>query len=451
MEENGELKVTFTINRGRLFRVARCEITGTSSIPIAEFRAALRVRDGQPYSSSLLDADVSLIRDLYRRRGFASADVVRAVEPAPNAPDVGEVPVIARIAVTEGVPTIVDAVTFSGNEAIDQASLRARLPPVRGRAVRAWDSSPWTATRCSWRIRTSATKTPPSTRRRSSSENNTQGHHSVRHSRRTAGAGRPRVDRGQRPHRDLHDRTRAAGSAGKPFGLSAINESQRRLSGLGLFRRVRISELRHGDETGRDLLVTVDEAPPTTVGVGGGLEARMVPVVAPSGAATDELDLAPRVFFQIGRRNLFGRNRSANLFASLSLHSAALDRRQRHGIPRRRHVSRAAPLRHGLRCVRQRHGRTAGSIHLQLQAHQRERAVIARHLTRGVSVTGNYQIQRTKIFDARVAAADLPLIDRTFTQFLLSSVSASLIRDTRDDPVRPRIRRLHQQQRSAGR
>ena len=37
--------------------------------------------------------------------------------------------------------------------------------------------------------------------------------------------------------------------AGDPFSLSAINESQRRLTALGLFRRARITELRHGGET----------------------------------------------------------------------------------------------------------------------------------------------------------------------------------------------------------
>jgi len=63
--------------------------------------------------------------------------------------------------------------------------------------------------------------------------------------------------------------------AGDPFSLSAINESQRRLAALGLFRRARISELRHGGETTRDLLVTIEEAPPTTVDYGGGVEGKL--------------------------------------------------------------------------------------------------------------------------------------------------------------------------------
>jgi len=47
---------------------------------------------------------------------------------------------------------------------------------------------------------------------------------------------------------------------GDPLGLAAVNESQRRLVALGLFRRVRITELGHGEETRRDVLVTVEES-----------------------------------------------------------------------------------------------------------------------------------------------------------------------------------------------
>ena len=36
--------------------------------------------------------------------------------------------------------------------------------------------------------------------------------------------------------------------------------------------------------------------------------------------ASEKLEFAPRASFEIGRRNLFGTNRSVNLFTSLSLH-----------------------------------------------------------------------------------------------------------------------------------
>ena len=57
---------------------------------------------------------------------------------------------------------------------------------------------------------------------------------------------------------------------GAPLGREDRDESQRALSALGLFRRVRLTELRHGSSTRQDVLVTVDEAPMTTISYGGG-------------------------------------------------------------------------------------------------------------------------------------------------------------------------------------
>jgi translocation and assembly module TamA len=161
-----------------------------------------------------------------------------------------------------------------------------------------------------------------------------------------------------------------------------------------------------------------------------------VAVPTASGPAADELDLAPRVFFQIGRRNLFGRNRSVNLFTSVSLHS--------------KHSSAAGVTEYRfVGTVREpRLFDTPVDAFVNVTAEQQIRssfnftrrsasAAVARHLTQTVSATANYQIQRTTVFDARVAAPDLPLIDRTFTQFLVSSFSGSLVRDTRNDPVDP--------------
>src|SRR5262249_33584946 len=54
--------------------------------------------------------------------------------------------------------------------------------------------------------------------------------------------------------------------SGDPLSASALAESRQRLAGLGLFRRIQIEDLRHGNETARDLLVTVEEAPATTIG-----------------------------------------------------------------------------------------------------------------------------------------------------------------------------------------
>ena len=107
-----------------------------------------------------------------------------------------------------------------------------------------------------------------------------------------------------------------------PLGATSVLESQRRLAELGLFRRTRITQVGHGDETRRDVLVSVEESPVTTIGYGGGLEAgQRVTRTEPEGAAVSQLDFAPRAFFEIGRRNLFDKNRSINLFTRVSLRS----------------------------------------------------------------------------------------------------------------------------------
>ena len=106
---------------------------------------------------------------------------------------------------------------------------------------------------------------------------------------------------------------------GAPLGLRDLIESRSRLSSLGLFRRIDIRELEHGPSSRRDVLVTVEEAPATAIGYGGGLEATRFRIAGPDGEAVEDLQLLPRGFFDIGRRNLGGKNRSVNLFTRVSL------------------------------------------------------------------------------------------------------------------------------------
>lgn len=66
-------------------------------------------------------------------------------------------------------------------------------------------------------------------------------------------------------------------------------------------------------------------------------------------------------------------------------------------------------------------------------------AELLRRVSRQVSVTGNYQLQRTELFDERIEENDRLLIDRLFPQVRLSSFSLSAIRDSRDDLIDPKV------------
>ena len=99
---------------------------------------------------------------------------------------------------------------------------------------------------------------------------------------------------------------------------------------------------RHGDESKRDVLVSVEEAPATTVGFGGGVEAgELLLTDEETKSASQHLEVAPRAFFEIGRRNLFGKNRSVNLFTRVSLGNLQNQTTSKglRRIPRDRHLS----------------------------------------------------------------------------------------------------------------
>jgi outer membrane protein insertion porin family len=433
-EADGELVITFAVDRGQQFRVATYEISGNTAMALADFAPSLRLHDGQPFSAARLDADVQAIEDLYHRRGFAAARVNTAVEIVTQTPPPAQVPVAVRAVINEGPSTTLDAVTFAGNDAIAEPALRARLtlrpgsPYVPGQVAADRDAIQVAYQDLGYE--SASVEAVPAF-----SQNNT--HVAVAFS--IEEGPRVFVDHvlivgNVRTTSDTIERELRIKS-GDPFSLGAINDSQRRLTALGLFRRARITELPHGGETTRDLLVTIEEAPPTTIGYGGGVEVGQVVTTEQGGTvAANQLDVAPRAFFQIGRRNVFGKNRSLNFFSSVAFHSQESSANVEYSAIATYREPRIFD--------------TAFDAFVNATFEQQRRssfnfarrgvsADIARKLTRTLSVTSSYQIQRTTVFDEDLSPEDKPLVDRLFSKFRLSSFSSSLIRDTRDDAVDP--------------
>ena len=433
---NGELVITFAVKRGQQARVATFEISGNASIPLTEFAPAIRVRDGQPFSAALLDADVQMIEDLYHRRGFASAKVQSAVEVVTPPPPPAQVPVAVRAVITEGVRTTVSALTFSGNQAIAEETLRrhvalqpgapyvpAQLAVDRDSILLAYQDLGYESAT----VEARPTFTDDGTDAQIAFGVREGPQVFVDH---VLIVGNVRTST-ETIARELQVK------AGDPFSLSAINDSQRRLTALGLFRRARITELRHGGETLRDLLVTIEEGPATTLGYGGGLEGRLRVVGnSTDGNVEETFEVAPRAFFEVGRRNVFGKNRSLNFYSSLSLHpprddGTSITEYRVVGTFREPSVFNTSADAFLNTTFEQ---QTRSSFNFARQSFS---ADVARHLTPQVSVTGTYQLQRTRVFDERLTEEDQQAVDRFFPQFRLSSFSGAIIRDTRDDQVDP--------------
>ena len=436
-ESNGERVVTFTVRRGPLYRVERVEIGGNAAVPIDELQSATRLRDGQPFSESRLDSDIGGIEELYRRRGFPAVKAQSDTEVSAPVAGASYVPVTVRITIREGVRAVVGPVRIEGNASVPEATLRQHLglqagEPYRDAQLRA-DADAMQSAYATLGYQ-NATVTPSANvavdgTRADPVFTVREGPRLVVDHVLIVGNVRTKT---RTIERELQFKT------GDPLNTASVNESQRRLAALGLFRRVRITQLHHGEESRRDLLVTVEEAPATTVGYGGGFEVRLRAVQsdADPSVAAEQLEIAPRASFEIGRRNLFGTNRSVNLFTSLSLHPRDSSIGG-YGFTEYRAIGTFREPRLADTSL---DALITGTLEQQIRtsfnfARRGVTVEVGRRVASHVSVTGSYQIQRTRVFDANVAASDLLLIQRLFPDVRLSSFAISGIRDTRDDPV----------------
>lgn len=439
-----ELVITFTIVRGTQYRLSSdIEIAGNVQVPSADLAPHVQLRAGQPFVGAALDATVAAIEDLYHRRGFVAVSVQSGVNPVPTAAQAGML--LVRIVITENVRTRVGTVRLEGHtvpegQLLETLGLRAGDPFVVATLAADRDRLQLGYANLGYH-RATVTAIPVL------SADGTRADVTFRVNEGPATAVQHVLIVG-------NERTRASTIArevtvapGDPLGLDTLVDIQNRLATLGLFRRVRVGLLDHGEDARRDLLVNVEEAPATTVGYGGGIE------VAPrirsdeQGAAVQQIEFAPRAFVELGRRNLFGKNRSVSLFGSIGFlpesevtgEAGSGDGTTPFGFVEYRALGTFREPR-----VFDTTADAAVSVVAEQQARssfnfwrQAVTATVGRPLTRTISVSGNYQLERTRTFDEQFTYEDQLLIDRLFPQVRLSSFSGSIVRDTRDDQVNP--------------
>jgi outer membrane protein assembly factor BamA len=194
---------------------------------------------------------------------------------------------------------------------------------------------------------------------------------------------------------------------GQPFSFERVLESQRRLSGLGIFERVSISELDPTRER-RDVVVSVQEAPPTSVSWGVGYSEQ------------DRL----RGSVELSRRNLGGLARTASFFARGSFRGSRLLLNLREPWLLGRKLDSFATG------FWEEESRTSFDYTRKGASLQVARALDAR-----TSLILRYQLQDTSVYDVAVPIEE---IDRQYRTYTVSGPSASLVFDTRDDPLEPR-------------
>jgi outer membrane protein insertion porin family len=439
---DGTLRIVFTVRRGAQYRIGAegVEISGNRALPIEQLRPALvKLQPNEIFVESNLGAAVAAIAGGYQRLGFAQAKISAGVNET-AAGGGGQMLVRPAITIVEGPLTRVGAVTFEGNALVPTEQLRSVVSSSTGTPY--YEPSVVAdrdAVVLEYRNRGFAAATvvvrptpSPDGSRADLTFQVTEGQQTIVDH--VLIVGNVRTD--QRViQREL------LLQPGKPLGQEDLIESQRRLGALGLFRRIRIEELSHGGAAS-DVLVTLEEAAATTFSYGGGLEASRLLREGAEGQALERLEFAPRGFFDVGRRNLGGKNRSADVYTRLSLRPSAGTAgsngsafgfseyrvvgtyREPRAFGVNADFSFTAAIEQGAR----------SSFNF---ARKGINAEVVRPLGAGLRMSARYSFGTTRTFDERLSPADQSRIDRIFPQVRLSAVAGAISRDTRDDLLDP--------------
>jgi outer membrane protein insertion porin family len=441
--------ITFTVTRSERYRFDRLEVSGSKLMTTAAIAAMIALEPDALFDESKVARGVAAIREAYRQQGYAAATITVTPEALPPARANGDPRVVERLVVDEGVQTRVAEVTVVGAMHLSPAdvlgAMRLKkdgpyvptLVPVDREAVRLkFDERGYNAAVVDVRPTLSDDRSRATIRVEILSEGpQTLLDHVII-------AGNRRVS-------DETIRRAVALTTGQPLSTEARQALQQRLSALGFFRRVAITEAPHASgETGTDLIITVEESATTTVAYGGGLEAglRARSKAEPDGTIgkVDKFEVAPRASFEVGRSNINGKNRSVNLFSGVSLRPKddandpsqdgkccgfseyrvnALLREPRvfgWNVDGLLSLSVEQAIRNSFNFLK-----SDGSVQM------------LRRLSPRTTVIGRYSLERVRLYNVSILPADQLLVDRLFPQIRLSVLSSTIIRDTRNDPVSP--------------
>lgn len=444
LDQTGELLIEFTVDRGPEYRVVEVRFEGNRE-PEAELRVLFGVTAAMPLVMADVEAGVSALTERYRQLGHRAVQVTSAVlereTPDADAPS-AIVPVSLVVGIDEGPRTAIGAVVYEGNRAFTEVVLDALVDSATGAPYYApsvvadgdavlvhYLNDGYETVQVEVVPRFDETGTTVDVTFVVREGTQVLVEHVLVVGNRHIVASTVRAELALRP--------------GEPLGLDEWDETRRRLTALGLFRGIEIRELSHGGGNRRDIVIVVEEAPATTVGYGGGLEMSQRLRASAGGAASAQLELAPRGFFQIGRRNLWGKNRSIDLFTRVSVR-----RKDDADVEVPKSGFGFNEYRVLLNYREPRAFRQAGDLIVSGFIEQAIRPSfdlfsrgVNADLQRviGATMTGSvgYAYGQNRVTNAQFQAEDVPLVDRLFPEVTLSTLSSRLVRDTRDDPLNP--------------
>lgn len=442
------LSIVFRVTRGPLYRVRDIVVRGNQAVSDDLVRSIVGVAAGAPLVVREIDAGLAAIEEHYSRLGFATVRAVRSLSGTGGRDGDGAVEQRVEIAIDEGVRTIIGEVAFDGAAAQSSAALQQVVDVRSGDAYYGPQIERYRAALLESYLNEGYEQARVVLDARFADDLST-----VDLVFRIAEGRQVLVDHvlivGNRTVDSATIRGEVTLAPGAPLGLDDVAETRRRLNALGMFRRLDIREFSHGRSDRRDVIIEVEEAAATRLAYGGGFELsqRLRREVRAAGSqAVERIEFAPRGSFEIGRRNLWGRNRSIDLFTRVS-------------VRRKNELPVLAPVETG---------GAFGFNEYRVLATYREPRAIGRDwdvqmsgfveqairpgfdlFSRGVSAqvtrssgvaTGasiGYRLGNNDTSNRELNREEEDIVDRLFPNVRLSSFSASQVYDTRDDPVEP--------------
>ena len=440
------LSIVFTVDRGRAYEIVELTITGAVTVSHLALEPLIGVEPGDPLVMLDLEAGLAAIGEYYRRRGFATVRVEPVISEV-SAGGVGDdrpALVTCEVAITEGERTSIRSIVFEGSTAWSAEDLLAVIKsPVGGvyyapQVVEGRDVIRLIYFNEGYEQAVVSVE--------SRFDNDLRAVDLIY---RVREGSQVLVDHilivGNEQVKSETIRRELALEPGSPLGLDDVAETRRRLNALGMFRRVDIREFSHGRADRRDVVIVVDEAPTTRLAYGGGGEVsqRLRRV---GSQAVERIEFAPRGFFEIGRRNLWGKNRSINFFTRVSVRrkndpTDPIEAAETStlGFNEYRILGTySEPRTFGLDWDVLVSGFVEQAIRPGFDLFSRGfTAQITRQFTPAVSTTVGYRLGQNDTFNIKLNPEDESLVERLFPDVRLSSFSASQFRDTRDDPFNP--------------
>jgi outer membrane protein insertion porin family len=422
--------VTMHTVLGPRYRIADVKMTGNAHLREAAIRETLQVGPGDPYDQARITTGIGVVTQTYRRLGYYLA-VVKELDPdaVAGAPP-GEIREVVHIDIAEGPEAHVGTLSFTGNRVESEAALRDQMRSKPGGLYLLDDLLRDQAALDTFYRDRGFEDVDVVIKRTPSADQRTidvvvgiaEGPQVL--------VGDIRVI-GNRKVSEENVKKVMTLREGGPYGEADKFESSARIYRMGVFRQVNIAEEpRLSGETVAHVIVTVEELPANSDSYGFGLEAGRL--------FENRLEFAPRGFFEVGRRNLWGKNRSVDFFSRISP-----------GLPNRGTNGQTFTKYRVATTYREPHAFNSDTDALVGVAFEQAvrtgfnfarktlNAEFLRRVSSRVSVSGRYGLEYTRLFDVDPTIADQVTIDRFFPQVRLSILSSGAVWDRRNDPVDP--------------